>query len=248
MKTGNLKTALDVLSVKDACAVIKGRTSMKSTKLSISILAVFFVSMFSLSIVHSALADSISAIRISDDALGGECATVGQWYANTKTCELTADVILTDERDGIRIASDGITLFCNGHLITGNGSTGILLQGRSGVTVAYCTVQGFYFGISILNSSNNTFNNNAANANGDGFYLYGSNYNILNNNTAGSNTPVGIYLGAYCDSNTLNNNTADNNAEYGFYDDSAAYSIYNHNECSGNGIAGSSPAGLCSPQ
>jgi len=47
----------------------------------------------------------------------------------------------------------------------------------------------------------------------------------------------------------LNDNTADNNLNYGYHvgeiDNTFSFS---DNECSDNGMGGSSPTGLCSPQ
>jgi hypothetical protein len=96
------------------------------------------------------VADETSVV-ISDNPTGGDCSLVGKWNAKTKTCKLTEDIDLSSVGgDGITIVSDGITLLCNGHSITGDGSGyGIVVDGRSDVTIKYCTVQYCYVGISL---------------------------------------------------------------------------------------------------
>jgi parallel beta-helix repeat protein len=191
---------------------------MKTPKVLVSILSAVFIAALSLIIAKPAAADDIARVVISDDATGGECTTVGKWNATTKTCKLTQDIddLISDE-DGIAIVSNGITLLCNGHSITGDGSgQGVTSYGVSGVTIKDCTVEGFYFGIYLLGGGYNTVNNNTANLNGlEGIFLSNSDSNSLNNNQANDNSAVllsavGIFLGN-SHNNTVNNNTANNN-------------------------------------
>ena len=244
---------------------------MKASKAFVSIVSVVFVAVLNLTIVQPAVADGTGVV-LRDNATGGDCTAVGKWNANTKTCKLREDIDLSSVGgDGITVASDGITLLCNGHFITGDGSDGfgIRVEGRTGITIKYCNVQTFDTGIYLQQSNFNTLNNNTADSNVVGIYLVSSDSNTVNNNTADSNISgiflddssdsntvnhntadsnvAGIYL-LSSDSNTVGNNTADYNTAYGYHDDSATDNAYKHDECSDNASGGSNPSGLCSPQ
>lgn len=80
---------------------------------------------------------------------------------------ITTGTVLTADCDGsIDITADGVTLDCAGYTITGAGAgSGILLDGRTGVTVKNCNVTGFSFGIVLQDSSGNTLSDNTTNVN-----------------------------------------------------------------------------------
>lgn len=157
---------------------------------------------------------------------------------------------------------------------TNSASVGIVAIGRAGVTVKNCKAMDFFFGLvfdnsssstlagntasnnillgfGLLSSSNNNLKGNTADGNAYGFLLYNSSNNTLSENTANSNTYSGFGLsGSF--GNALSGNTADKNTNYGYDDTSSAGSgtagttnSYSGDECSGDGIGGSSPSGLC---
>ncbi len=215
---------------------------MKTSKVFVSILSVVFA-VLSLIIVQSAVADEVQGfVTILDNATGGDCPTVGKWNATTKTCKLTKDIDLSvSGGNGIIIEGDGITLLCNGHSITGdgsNGSTGIEVPGMSFVTIKYCNVQNFDTGIFLNNSSYSTVSYNTANSNSRvGIYLVQSNSNTVNNNTANSNFLVGIQL-TISSSNAVNNNTTDSNLFIGLELLSSDSNTMNNNTTDSNLVGG----------
>ncbi len=165
------------------------------------------------------------------------------------------------------IGANGITLNCAGHTIYGSGSSntgaGISLTGITKVTVKNCIVTGFGefspgaaagFGFFLDSSSYNTLIGNTANNDGVGFLLSSSSYNALIGNTANSNTVYGFALDSSTSSSKVTGNTANSNTQYGYYDPSAGLgtkgtaNFYSHDICRGNGVAGSSPSGLGTPQ
>ncbi len=136
----------------------------------------------------------------------------------TQSTRLTAD-IGPCSGDGIIIGADNITLNCNGHTLTGPGSTetfgtGILLADRSGVTIRNCHVTEFSFGFNVTSSNNRLQGNTAARNIGDGFEISGSN-NKLQGNRASHNEHVGFFLES-ADNNKLQGNTAAYNGGSGF--------------------------------
>ncbi len=85
-------------------------------------------------------------------------------------------------------------------------------------------------------ASSNTLIGNTASSNQNGFYL--NNYAFSNRTT----------------DNILSGNSAEDNTSYGYYDLSSGSgtggtaNLYTGDECSGNGVGGSYPSGLGSPQ
>jgi hypothetical protein len=67
---------------------------------------------------------------------------------------ITSTTTLTEDQVGnIVIDASGITLDCAGHRVIGSGGpTGILLDGRTNVTVKNCQVSGFFDGIAFRTS------------------------------------------------------------------------------------------------
>jgi len=111
-------------------------------------------------------------------------------------------------------------------------------------------------GFSLFDSSdNNTLTKNTADGNaGGGFDFDHSSNNTLAGNTA-NDTQIasGFYLLASNDS-TLSGNTANGNAKYGYYDTTAGLgtagtaNFYTNDISKGNGIRGSNPGGIGTPQ
>jgi parallel beta-helix repeat protein len=152
-----------------------------------------------------------TTITISDDANGGDCRDAGgNWNPNRKQCILRSNI------DGnIVIASNDITLNCANREITGEGGTGILLSGVSGVTVRNCNVSGFVWGILLVDgASNNLIMRNAAIDNIDGISAQlDTDDNVIRWNTV-SNNFIGIFI-RDADNNIIENNEANDNGFQG---------------------------------
>jgi parallel beta-helix repeat protein len=151
-----------------------------------------------------------STKRISDDADGGDCTSIGTWDPGTKTCTLTMDV---DETTAI--AANDVTLDGGGYTVRGTGqpspdSHGIVVSGRTGVTIQNLNVENFWTGIFLYESSSTTLTGNTASSNRQGIRLWGSSSNMLDGNTAFDNG-TGIFL-RQSTSNTLTGNTASSNS------------------------------------
>ena len=176
---------------------------------------------------------------------------------------MTTTTLKTDITGQIVIGADGIVLNCNGHTISGvstastaSPNSGILLNGRSGVTIENCYVTDFYIGFQLASSSGTTLTSDSATGNGFGFLLSSSNNNLLSGNTATGNKLDGFQLQSSNNNNLLgdtangnsgsgfrllsssNNNmqknTANNNSVYGF----ALTSSSNNNSVIGNSACG----------
>jgi parallel beta-helix repeat protein len=143
---------------------------------------------------------------IADNETGGDCAIMGNWNAETKTCTLTTDVSET-----VQIDSDGITLDGNGHTIIGyDTASGVYLSGRNSVIVKNLNIKRFTNGISVIYGGNNALINNVASNNSNiGILVADSSNNALTNNTA-SNNGFGIRL-EYSNHNALTSNIAQEN-------------------------------------
>ena len=159
-----------------------------------------------LNLTPSQLAYATATFTI--DSTGGDCNTIGVWDPSKRQCTLKFNVL-----GSIVIAADGITLDGARHTLTGDGTgNGVLLSGRTGVTVKNVIVKNFEVGIFLSNSDGNTLTSNTANSNtGDGISLEGSDGNTLKNNTANSNVNEGILLNL-SNGNTLTSNTANSNS------------------------------------
>ena len=190
-----------------------------------------------------------------------------------ETLTITTDTTLTENYFGqIIIGADGVTLDGNGHMIIGPSpgiyicdpdikwgvTIGILLEGRTGVTVKNCCVTGFGIGVYLSDSDENTLQGNTANDNAwTGFVLSSSSNNTLLNNTAnnsieGTGFAVEISFGntlkgntandnwrgfslEECDGNIFEGNTAKDNTESGFMVWGSS-NIFFHNNLIGNTV------------
>jgi len=79
--------------------------------------------------------------------------------------EIHEDTTLTADHLGVlAIKADTVTLDCAGHEVigVGNANIGILLEGRTGVTVKNCRVRNFRIGFHLSLSSGNILEGNAA--------------------------------------------------------------------------------------
>ncbi|HEX2275081.1 MAG TPA: right-handed parallel beta-helix repeat-containing protein [Acidimicrobiales bacterium] len=126
---------------------------------------------------------------------------------------------------GIRVGANNITLDLGGRTVfarapqTGEGA-GILVEGRTGVTVRNGRVILFDAGVVIQGGSGNTVTNVVAQDNigtratdfGDGIAVFGSSNNVIRRNRAQHNGPFsGISLVGNSDNNLVDNNTVQGN-------------------------------------
>lgn len=176
--------------------------------------------------------------------------------------DYTLDSDLTFSGDGFIITADLITLDLNKHTITGSGEeTGVILDGRTGVTVKSGRIENFYYGITLNASSGNSLSGNTATGNQgfgfglfnssddnslagntaidnyDGIGVYESSGNSLAGNTAKNNKGSGISLIA-ASGNTLAGNTATDSGQYGINLISASGNELAGNTATNNGING----------
>jgi len=140
---------------------------------------------------------------INDGPTGGDCAVIGTWNADTRTCTLTTDVFET-----IQLDSDSITLDGDGHMVSGSGM-GIYLPWRTGVTVKNLIV-GFYpydaytYGMYLYGGSGNNITGNTVSTSRYGIVLYNSKGNTLSGNVLTS--LIAIQVGDYSNNNTVADN------------------------------------------
>jgi parallel beta-helix repeat protein len=103
---------------------------------------------------------------------------------------------------------------------------------------------------------------NTVDNNEDGFNISGSSNNTFTGNTVDNSAFNGKTMSAAYDgfhlwssyNNVLAGNAADRNGQHGYYDDptgsgtKGTANFYFGDDCSGNGLGGSNPTGLCTPQ
>ena len=150
---------------------------------------------------------AVLAVPMWATAASGAVLTCGQ--------TITQSTVLDNDlsgctNNGIVVGADNITLDLNGHTVAGTSASGdqggVVLVGRTGVTVRNGTVRNFDVGVVIEGGSNNTveginaFDNisfsGTTNRGGDGIAILSSRDNsILRNNTVnnGPFSGIGIY-------------------------------------------------------
>lgn len=144
------------------------------------------------------------------------------------TLLVTSDTTLRDDHLGsVEVEANDVTLDCAGHTISGPGTRaedeygfiGILLDGRTGVTVRDCRVSGFDYGILLTarlgaGSDGNRLIDNAASGNRlDGIRVHESEHNVIAGNIASSNGQHGFAIVA--NSNVVTRNRAFDNEAVG---------------------------------
>ncbi|MCA9998456.1 MAG: right-handed parallel beta-helix repeat-containing protein, partial [Anaerolineales bacterium] len=151
------------------------------------------------------------------------------------TVLLTADI---NNYSGtcITFGASNVLFNGNGHVIDGDDSGtdyGVYMSGRTGNTVRNCTVQDFYNGIRVYNSTYTMIDHNTATSNTNtGIYLTSANNNDVMYNTSSNNGWDGITLST-SSGNEVYGNTAVNN-DYGYYLSSANSNTVNFNSASNN--------------
>ena len=189
----------------------------------------------------------VGLAQITLGATGWSDTSIGTWDSGTKTGTLTTDV-----NEPIKITSDYITLDGNGKSVTGSGTGfGVVVSGRTGITLKNLNVTGWTTGIGLELSHSNTLTGNTVWGGTFGIALFSSNDNTLTANTT-LNSEHGIYLGdsngntvigntasdgfigielSESSGNELSGNTASNNSGYGVYllPGSDNNEVYNNN-------------------
>lgn len=96
----------------------------------------------------------------------------------SESCILNGD--LNAEKACFTIVSDGVTIDCAGHEISGKnyiGSSGIGLNGVNNFSLKNCNLNNFYFGIYLMNSSNiNIEKSSFCNSDSEDIYVDSSTY------------------------------------------------------------------------
>lgn len=137
---------------------------------------------------------SVLPYHISDIANGADCDSLGSWDADSKTCTLDTNITAASI-DAIHIESNGITLDGGGHTISGNSSytAGVLVVGRTGVTVRNITANNFNTGIRLENSQGCLIEGNGMVNDSDGLAVYnGANNRITGNSIDAGNKNIYI--------------------------------------------------------
>ena len=185
-----------------------------------------------------------STYYISDNATGGDCASIGTWTLATKTCQLTGNVNNT-----IYIQSSGVTLDGAGYTVTTPGwgyvqlaadhvtvknltiqgtpdcycGYGIFMTSAPYSTVTNVTVTDMYLGIYLIQSSNAVIKDSVFP--GQNYsYIHSSDNNTISNNTFPevSTNNYGLYL-YHTNNSTITGNTF-SGFNYGVYVDGYSYS------------------------
>src|SRR5262245_26952371 len=91
----------------------------------------------------------------------------GAMASGNPTLKVTSNTLLSADWVGnVVIVRDGVTLDCDGHRIVGSGTgRGVVVDGRSGVTVRNCDVSKFGTGFFVANASASTFEANRSHDN-----------------------------------------------------------------------------------
>ncbi len=157
---------------------------------------------------------------------------------------LASDILVTGKC--FDIIADNVKLDCGGHKIRYSGSesvSGILIDGKEGITISNCNLEDFAYGISALNGGNirvkgNTITNsrvsgvkfysvaggeissNKIASRGDGIYLFSSPSVSITGNTANENN-FGVRI-ERSDNVVISGNTLCKNSEYDLSCDSPA--------------------------
>jgi parallel beta-helix repeat protein len=147
--------------------------------------------------------------------------------------ESNCDTIVV-ERDNIIIDGAGYTLQGTGVYL----SNGIVLSGRTNVTIMNTQIKNFHSGLYLNSSSNNVITGNNMTANSEeGIRLeFSSNNSMTGNNLA--NNGVGIYLYESSSNNTISENTITANNWYGI-----VVTWSSNNSITGNNVA-NNPFGI----
>jgi len=178
---------------------------------------------------------------------------------------LSGNTASGNTHDGFNIASSSTKNTLTGNTAgTFNGNCGIDLSSSNSNTFMSNTANSnVVAGFCLSSSNSNTLTRNTANDNtgtstspGAGFYLVSfSSMNVLRTNAAvgnvGNSGDDGFHLDMTTSSNSIIGNQANFNPAYGYEDNSlgsrtsGTANTYSGDRCTGNGLFGSLPSGLC---
>lgn len=192
--------------------------------------------------------------------------------ATTGTLTITGSTTLSEDHYGsIVIGADDVTLDCAGHQVIYPGTNpggpggGILLVGRTGVTVENCHVTGAYqYPVAVMQGSsgntlrdntatgyirngfslvdgadNNTLTGNVATGGLHGFWVVDASGNVLaDNQSYDSGFQLGNGPGTTTTNNTLVNNTSSGSIHASFSVFGANGNTVTNNTATHNGVAG----------
>ncbi len=136
--------------------------------------------------------------------------------------------LINDIPEMIWVERDNIVIDGNGHSLTGyNGSMsgGILLLGRTNVTVRNTNISGYASGMRLVSSFNNSIVGNCISNNGDGIELVSSSFNVVSENNITSNVNLGVQV----DQSSSYNEITDNNITESGKDELWLASSFNNN-------------------
>ncbi|MBI4179568.1 right-handed parallel beta-helix repeat-containing protein, partial [bacterium] len=154
----------------------------------------------------------------------------------------------TTETAGVNIDKDLITLIGKDSSSTVidppgansvSGLYGIYADTQTNLTIKNLGVTGAYDGLRFDNVDSSTVSGDSVCGNGEYgiFLLSGSNNNTIGNNTADSNSSIGILISG-SNYNTLDNNIANSNSNAGINFSSSSYDTASNNTTNLNGLAG----------
>jgi len=180
---------------------------------------------------------------ISDDVSGGDCEYFAEWDYTAKTCTLTNDLFFNGT-SGIIIDDSEITLDGNGYTLMGNFSyfnpgklkQGVLIEGKTGVTVKNLAVESFNIGVHLVYSIGNTIQENSFTNNGHTIRLDHSHSNDILSNMLVSKDSIGFMLDK-SNSNEIKGNIQ-SGASYGLLASNSNSGIISGNTFKSNGNSG----------
>lgn len=128
---------------------------------------------------------------------------------------LTSDIIDTGSEICLKVTATRITINCQGHIISGNGTTGIY-SNKYNTIIKDCNLEGWDKGIHYEGSNNGEITNTTISSCGEaGIHFSVSSDNILKNNILDNNY-YGIKIG-YSSNNRIYNNLFNNTNNIKFY-------------------------------
>jgi len=177
--------------------------------------------------------------------IAGLVATAGGGVAANDLCgttvmgDLTLDHDLVCSADGLVVGADGIRIDLNGHVIAGSGAgVGVLVSGRSDVTVSNGVIRDFPVAVRIIASTGIIIRHNEFVENAEGIDVQaGGVGNTIKDNVFRAHTIRAIMLRGSSSDNDVKNNTFTGN-RIGVLMFGATDSELKDNLISGSSLAG----------
>ena len=171
---------------------------------------------------RTVICSSAAALSATSLVVGaGPAAAVHVTCGQTIVASTTLDSNVGPCSEGLTIAADNVVLDLNGFTVSGTPAAGegpgILVSGRTGVTVRNGTVTQFDTGVAIEGGSGNTVTNMDIRDNrgtgdyGEGVLVYQSTGNTVSNNRITNNGPYGGISMLVASNNLIENNQIVNN-------------------------------------